>query len=398
MEELKKVLDALGSAFEEYKKTNDDRFAELKKGGDAGQHEEKLAKLEADIKRLDEEKAALEAKLSRPGAPDTGDVADAEYRKAFEGFVRKGKVSEELESKNMNTVTDSDGGYAVPEELNREIYSLLTRATPMRGVCRVISIGTPEYRELVNKHGADSGWVGETDPRPATGTPDLDRLEPFMGEIYANPAATQTALDDVFFNIEQFLASEIATEFAERENAAFTTGDGTKKPKGFLAYPNADTADGTRAFGALQFIATGEAAGFPTTNPGDVLIDLIHALKSGHRTAARFMMANLTLAAIRKWKDSDGNYLWQPGLQQGVPSMLLGYPVTENEDMPAVGANALPVAFGDFVRGYTIVDRIGIRMLRDPYTSKPYVHFYSTKRVGGFLKDSEAIKLLKCAA
>jgi phage major capsid protein, HK97 family len=397
MEELKKVLDALGTAFEEYKKTNDERFEELKKGGDAGQHEEKLAKLEADIKRFGEEKAALEAKLSRPGAPDTGDVSDVEYRKAFEGFVRKGNISPEL-TKDMTTGSDPDGGYAVPQEMSREIYSLLTKATPMRGVCRVISIGTPDYKELVNKHGSTSGWVGESDPRPKTDTPQLDEVTPYMGEIYANPAATQTVLEDVFFNVEQFLAAEVATEFSEKENEAFTLGDGTKKPMGFLAYPNADTADGTRAFGTLQFIATGGAAGFPTANPGDILIDLIHALKSGHRTAARFMMANLTLAAIRKWKDSDGNYLWQPGLQQGVPSLLLGYLVTENEDMPAVGANALAVAFGDFNRGYTIVDRVGVSMLRDPYTAKPFVTFYTRKRVGGFLKDSEAIKLLKCAA
>lgn len=398
MEELKGILEALARAFEEYKGANDARIAEMKKGGDAGEIEAKLARLEKEIKRLDDEKSALEAKMNRPPAPGATAASDAEYRKAFEGFVRKGKVSQELESKGMSAGSDADGGYAVPEELNREIYSLLTAATPMRGICRVISVSTPDYKEIVNKHGAASGWVGETDDRPEMGTPKLDLVTPFMGEIYANPTATQTVLDDAFFNVEQFLAAEVSQVFAEQENKAYTSGDGTKKPKGFLAYPSAAIGDAARAFGTLQFLATGNAAGFPAANPGDLLIDLIHSLKQGHRANARFVMANLTLAAIRKWKDSEGNYLWQPGLQIGVPSMLLGYPVTENEDMPSVGANALAVAFGDFARGYTIVDRIGVRMLRDPYTNKPYVGFYTTKRVGGFLKDSEAIKLLKCAA
>lgn len=398
MEELKRVMAEFGKAFEAYKAANDARIEELKKGGDAGETEAKLAKLETELKRLDEEKGALEARMNRPAGPENEKAGDVEYRRAFEGFARKGRLSPELEAKDMTAGSDADGGYAVPEELSREIYDLLTDATPMRGVCRVISVSTPDYKELVNKHGAASGWVGETDARPGTGTPKLDLLTPFMGEIYANPAATQTALDDVFFNVEAFLAAEVSQVFSEQENIAFTLGDGVKKPKGFLAYPNANTADGTRAFGTLQFLPTGNAAGFPASNPGDLLIDLIHALKQGHRSGARWMMANLTLAAVRKWKDSEGNYLWQPGLQQGVPSMLLGYPITENEDMPAVGANALPLAFGDFVRGYTIVDRVGVRMLRDPYTNKPYVQFYTTKRVGGFLKDSEAIKLLKCAA
>jgi HK97 family phage major capsid protein len=400
--ELKEVLDQLGKAFEEYRKTNDARLEELRKTGhNSAELEEKLARIDGELRRLDEEKGKLEAKLNRPGlASGNEDPVKTEHKSAFLRWMRKG-VEEglaDLQLKAIQTGVEGDGGYAVPELLNREIYSLLQKATPMRNVCRVITVGGGEYKELVNKHGATSGWVGETDARAATATPTLTELTPFMGEIYAYPQATQRALDDLFFDVEGWLAAELRDAFTIAENAAFTTGNGTNKPKGFLAYPAALTADATRAFGTLQYLRTGAAAGLPASNPGDLLIDVIHSLKAGHRANARWMMNGLTLAQIRKWKDNENNYLWQPGLQAGVPSALLGYPVTENEDMPDVAADAYAIAFGDFRAGYTIVDRIGIRMLRDPYTNKPYVGFYSTMRVGGFLKDSEAIKLVKCEA
>lgn len=405
MDELKKILEALGKAFEEYKTANDARIEEMKKGGSGAEFEAKLARIEGELKRLDEEKGIIEAKMSRPGfggGAGEENAAASEHKAAFEKWLRKGVEDglgelERKSSKAVNVTNDGEGGYAVPETLGRDIYSLLLPATPMRGVCRQLTVGNEAYKELVNLHGAGSGWVGETDPRPATDGPGLEEVTPFMGEVYALPEATQKSLDDIFFNVESWLAEELATQFALKENLAFTSGDGTKKPKGFLAYPNADTADGTRPFGTLQFLKTGAAADFPATNPSDLLIDVIHALKAGHRTGARWMLNNLTLAKVRKWKDSDGNYLWQPGLQAGVPSAILGYPFTENEAMPDIGANALCMAFGDFRRGYTVVDRIGVRSLRDPYTHKPYVGFYTTKRVGGFVRDSEAIKLIKCA-
>ena len=400
--ELKKILDELARAFEEYKKTNDERLEGLKKTGhNSAELEAKLAKIDADLKRLDEEKGKLEAKMNRPGlVAGSEDPVKAEHKGAFMKWMRKGTEDglADLQLKAIQTSVEGDGGYAVPEVLNREIYSLLQKATPMRNVCRVITVGGGEYKELVNKHGASSGWVGETDARTATNTPSLAELTPYMGEIYAYPQATQRALDDLFFDVEAWLAAELRDAFTIAENAAFTTGNGTNKPKGFLAYTAALTADGTRAFGSLQYLRTGVADGLPTTDPGDLLIDVVHALKAGHRGNARWMLNGLTLAKIRKWKDADDNYLWQPGLQAGVPSALLGYPVTENEDMPDVAADAYALAFGDFRAGYTIVDRVGIRMLRDPYTNKPYVGFYTTMRVGGFLKDSEAIKLVKCEA
>jgi HK97 family phage major capsid protein len=275
--------------------------------------------------------------------------------------------------------------------------------SPMRGACNVITVGTGDYKKLVNIHGTGSGWVDEDDTRTATNTPQLAQVAAVMGEIYANPQATQTALDDIFFDAEGWLSQEIAEAFAIAEGTAFVTGNGTKKPKGFLAYTTSSDADSARAFGTVQYIATGSDGAFKTAtasvNQADDLITAIQAMKSGLRTGAAWMLNSATLATVRKWKAySTGDYIWQPGLQAGAPSSLLGYPVVENEDMPDVGSGTVPIALANWKRAYTIVDRIGIRTLRDPYTNKPYVGFYATKRVGGMLVDSNAIKLIKLSA
>lgn len=216
-----------------------------------------------------------------------------------------------------------------------------------------------------------------------------------MGEIYANPQATQTMLDDVFFNAEAWIQDEIATEFMYQEGAAFVVGNGTNKPKGFLAYATAATADSARADGTIEHVATGVAGDFAASNKGDALINLVYKLKAGHRAGAVFTINKALLGEIRGFKNGDNDYIWRPGLDAGQPSTLLGYNVIEIEDMPTKAANSLSVAFGNFKAGYTIVDRMGARTLRDPFTNKPYVGFYTTKRVGGMLVDSEAIKVLK---
>ncbi|EFO2900406.1 phage major capsid protein, partial [Escherichia coli] len=200
--------------------------------------------------------------------------------------------------------------------------------------------------------------------------------------------------DDAFFNVEDWINSELALEFAEQEEIAFTSGDGSKKPKGFLAYESTDEDDKTRAFGKLQHIASGAASGVTA----DAIIKLIYTLRKAHRSGAKFMMNNSSLFAIRLLKDNDGNYLWRPGIELGQPSSLAGYGIVENEQMPDIAADAKAIAFGNFKRGYTIVDRIGTRILRDPYTNKPFVGFYTTKRTGGMLVDSQAIKLMKIGA
>lgn len=389
------VAEALGKKFDEFKKTNDKRIEgmEEEKGKLSGQ----VDTLNEKLGELDELKSNLEKELLALKRPDgTGTKEASEHKTAFLQFVRKGIDTGlgDLQAKALQIGTEADGGYAVPEEMDRNIIQLLRDTSPMRQVCNQITVGSPDYKRLVGLGGAGSGWVGETDPRPATGTPTLGQISAFMGEIYSNPQATQTSLDDIFFNAETWLNEEVAREFSEKEGNAFLLGNGTNKPKGLLAYPLLTTADDVRAFGSLQKLISGSAGAFN----GDKLIDLIHSLKAGYRANGKFMMGNLTVAYARKLKDSDGNYLWRPGLEAGAPSSLLGYGIVENEDMPDVAVDANAIAFGDFKRAYTIVDRIGTRVLRDPYTNKPYVGFYTTKRVGGMLVDSQAVKILTLSA
>lgn len=400
--ELKELLEEQGKAFEDFKKSNDALLQAKAEGRAVSELEARVEAADAQIARLSKALDEVAKKANRPGAAGDGEKAriEAEHKEAWLGWVRKGNDAglAELESRAISVGTPSDGGYAVPMEQDREILRLLREQSPMRQVCRVVTIGTEDYTKLVQIGRAASGWVGEKDARPETGTPTWQPVKPTFGEIYANPAVTQKALDDLFFNVESELALDIALEFAEQESRAFLTGDGADKPKGLLAYPQAEGDDKSRPFGTLQCLKTGVADGFKASGPADDLIDLIYALKKGHRTGAQWMLNSKTLSVIRKWKDSDGNYLWQPALTAGQPSQILGYGIVENEDMPDVGANAAPVLFGNYARAYWIFDRIGIRSLRDPFTNKPYVHFYTTKRVGGMLADSEAVKILKCAA
>lgn len=404
-EELKSLLEEQNKAFAEFKQANDACLKAKAEGKAVSELQAKVEAANEDITRLGKELNELAKKANRPGAgSDDKTHVEAEHKAAWERWARKGDDAglAELEAKAVSVGTPADGGYAMPIEQDREILRLLRNESPMRQVCRVVTIGTEDYRKLVHLGGTASGWVGEKASRPETGTPTLAEIKPVMGEIYANPAVTQKALDDLFFNVESELSADIVTEFAEQEGIAFLSGDGANKPKGLLSYPQAAIPDKTRPFGTLQFLSTGVAAGFKassnTVHPADDLVDLIYTLKKGHRNGATFMMNGKTLSTIRKWKDKDGNYIWQPGMTTGQPSQILGYSVTENEDMPDVGAGAIPLMFGNYQRAYWIIDRIGIRSLRDPYTNKPYVHFYTTKRVGGMLVDSEAVKLLKCAA
>ncbi|WP_278400452.1 phage major capsid protein [Stutzerimonas kunmingensis] len=391
IKDVQEVAEALGKKFDEFKSTNDKRVEALEseKGKLAGQVET----LNGKLSELDELKSALEKELAdakRPGA--AGSKSVSEHKNAFMQFVRKGKDDNlaELQQKALQTTVEADGGYAVPEELDRSIIELLRDESPMRSICNQITVSTPDYKRLVNLGGAGSGWVGETAARPATGTPTLAQISAFMGEIYANPQATQTSLDDLFFDAEGWLSAEVAREFAEQEGLAFLSGDGVNKPKGLLAYAMSTDNDAARAFGTLQKVHSGVAGDFTA----DDLIKMVYTLRRGFRSGASWMMPGTTVFKIRTMKDSEGNYLWRPGLEAGQPSLILGYGITENEDMPEVAADANAIAFGDFRRAYTIVDRIGTRVLRDPYTNKPNVGFYTTKRVGGMLTDSQAVKVL----
>lgn len=329
--------------------------------------------------------------------PALAGARDDGVRSAFvDGYLRRGS---ELELKSFEGTTGIDGGLVVPRELDATIDATLKTISPIRQIANVVRVGSAGYRKLITTGGTLSGWAAETAARPETDTPKFREIAPPMGELYANPAASQAMLDDANFDVESWLAGEIATEFARAENAAFVNGDGVNKPRGFLRGPAPTVeADAVRAFGTLQYLPSGAAGAFPTAAPADRLIDLIQLLRQPYRQGAVFVMNSATLARIRKFKTSDGAFLWQPSVHAGRPDTLLGYPVVEAEDMPDVAADSFAIAFGNFSAGYLIAERSETTILRDPFTKKPYVYFYAVKRIGGAVVNSEAIKLMKFSA
>jgi HK97 family phage major capsid protein len=314
---------------------------------------------------------------------------------AFESFVRAGHGG--VETKAMSGATDAAGGYAVPREIDAAIDETLASISPIRAIANVVKVGSAGYRKLVTTGGTPSGWSSETGARAETASPVFNEIVPPTGELFANPAASQAMLDDAAFDVEEWLAYEIAVEFARAEGAAFVSGNGTNRPKGFLSATTSSSGDATRTFGQVQYVPTGAAGAF-AANPEEKLIDLVQSLRTPYRQGASFVMNSSTLAKLRKFKTSDGQFLWAPGLSVGQPATLLGYPVVEAEDMPDIAANSLSIAFGNFKAGYLIAERTETQILRDPYSNKPFVMFYATKRVGGCVSNSEAIKLLKFSA
>ncbi|MDE8654778.1 phage major capsid protein [Novosphingobium album (ex Liu et al. 2023)] len=402
----KALVAQINTAFEEFKTVNN---AALAGKADDAVVSEKLGKINDSINDLTValEKAQADLAAAQLGGGG-GDEVSAEVREhagVFNTWFRKGDRAidadlRDLEVKaKLTTQSDPDGGYLVPETMEAGIDRVLGKQSAIRSISRVINISGQTYKKLVNMGGASSGWVGEQQARTETTTPTLREIAINVHELYAQPAATQTALDDAVFNVEQWLADEVSIEFAEQEGGAFANGDGVSKPRGIFNYPT--VLNDNYAWGKLGFVKTGAAAAFvaPTSelSPADCMIDLYYSLKSGYRNNASWLTSDKVLGTIRKFKDGDGNYLWAaPTGTADVPT-ILQKPVVTDDNVPALGANAFPVAFGDFNRGYTVVDRQGIRVLRDPYTSKPNVLFYTTKRVGGGVTNFEAIKLLKCS-
>ena len=396
------AVEEVARAFEAFKEGNDARLAEIDRRLCADVvTEEKVARIDATLDatkaRLD--RLALDGRRPALGdSPEGGrDPAAAEHKAAFLSYVRTGEAAglKVLEGKALSAGSGPDGGYLVPDTVEREVLRRLSAISPIRSIASVRVISGGHYKRAFSTTGAAAGWVGETAPRPQTAASTLAEMSYPAMELYAMPAATQTLLDDAIVDIGQWIADEVDTAFAEQEGAAFVVGDGVNKPKGFLAEDTVD--NGAWTWGKLGFVPTGAAGAFPGANPSDVLISLIYAVKAGYRQNASFVMNRKTQAAIRKFKDAQGNYLWQPPASAGGPATLMGFPVVEAEDMPDIAANATALAFGDFRRGYLVVDRAGVRVLRDPYSAKPYVLFYTTKRVGGGVQDYDAIKLLKFA-
>jgi HK97 family phage major capsid protein len=407
---------AIGEALEELKKTVLDHRTEMQKELEAvksGNPDEAISKRVNELtENLKKTTALVDAMRLRDKRPETVDAngkkremteVEVKHREAALAFIRKGDASlyEVDELKALSAGSDPDGGYMITPDMDREISRVVSEASPIRSVANIVNTSSSVFKRLINVGGTGSGWVGESEARPQTDTANLrERAYPVM-ELYAMPAATQTLLDDAAFNVEGWLADEVQIEFAEQEGAAFIMGDGVAKPKGFIGgYTPVADANFTEAGGAPGFVITGAAGAFKTTADGDEennLIDLIYSLKASYRGNARFIMNRATIGTVRKFRDADGRAFWQESTQAGQPSSLLGYPVLEAEDMPDIADDAYPLAFGDFNRGYQVVDRIGTRVLRDPYTAKPFVLFYTTKRVGGGIRMAEAIKLLKAA-
>lgn len=380
----KAMIGQLQAAFEEFKTANDEK---LKAKADVVL-DEKVQRLDAAIDGFQATIDELNAKIAAGAANKTA-LRDAEYTSAFQAHFRKGAVEASL-----NKGADDEGGYLAPIEWDRTITDKLIEVSPMRQIATVQTVSSAGFKKLYNLHGTGSGWVGETAARPETATPEFGVQTFVPGELYANPAATQQLLDDSEVNLEAWLANEVETEFAYQEGLAFVSGNGTNKPKGFLTYVTGAANAADNPLGAIQVTTAADDVAVTT----DELIDLVYSLPGVLAQNSRFVANRNSLSKVRKLKNSDGDYVWQPSLQAGQPAQLLGYPVTEMAAMPNMAAGAVPIAFGDFRRGYLIVDRTGVRVLRDPYTNKPYVMFYTTKRVGGGVQNPEAIKALKMGA
>ena len=391
--------DEFMRTFQAFKEANDERLDAIARRGDV-LLDEKVDRINGAIDAQQRHLEQIALKNARPALETSlrpRHAANREHKSAFESYVRGGETAalRALETKALSVSSNADGGYLVPPELEREIGQRLATISPIRGIASVREISGNVYKKPFMLTGPATGWVGETDARTQTASPTLDALSFPAMELYAMPAATATLLDDSAVNIDEWIASEVELTFAVQEGAAFVAGDGVNKPKGFVSYTA--VANASWSWGNLGYIASGAAGAFASTDPSDKLVDLIYALKAGYRQNAAFVMNRKTQGAIRKFKDSGGAYLWQPPEQAGGRASLMTFPLVEAEDMPDVAANSLAVAFGDFRRGYLIVDRTGVRVLRDPYSAKPYVLFYTTKRVGGGVQDFDAIKVMKFA-
>ncbi|MBB5715854.1 phage major capsid protein [Sphingomonas aerophila] len=391
-------INALGSGFEQFKSAINDRLNEIQKKGSVDPlTEQKITNMAGDLVALQSTVTDLAKKSNRVGASEANADVDA-HREAFLKFARKGIEGNlaDLEAKAMSVGSDTDGGYSVPETLSTAIIEKVVQINPLRALCDVVTSTSENVKFLYNKKGTTSAWVGETDARTATNTSQLVEITPSFGEVYANPMVTQKLLDDAGFDVEAFIAAEVAQEFARAEAKAFLSGDGVNKPKGMLAGATALTGDATRPYGTIQHVVSGQAAALPTDLAA--FYQLKYSLKGEYRSGAGFLANSTTLASLMSKADSQGRPLWQPSLIIGQPSTFLGDPIWECQDMDDVAAGKLPLAYGNYKSAYMIADRIGIRILRDPFTNKPYVGFYTTKRVGGVLKDSEAVKVLKISA
>jgi len=389
---MEKTLQELQKAFSDFKAEHQKQLDDIKKGINDPLQAQVVEKVSAQVDDLQKAVDQANIKLAAyemAGAASGQKIKDPEYNTAFLAHMKKGDVQASL-----NKGQASEGGYLAPVEWDRTIGDKLVEISQMRAICFVQSISTAGFTKLFNLKGTASGWVGEKEARPDTSTPTFGQMTYTTGEIYANPSATQQMLDDAEINLETWLAGEVAQEFSFQEGIAFLTGNGTNKPTGLMTYIEGMANATTHPYGAIRKVASKNA----TTITSDSIIDLIYSLPGAFTGNARFIMNRATQGIVRKLKDGQGNYLWQPSFVAGQPATIAGYPLSEIPGMPDMVANATPILFGDFLRGYLIIDRVGVRVLRDPYTNKPFVNFYTTKRVGGGLLNPEPLRALSIEA
>lgn len=353
------------------------------------------------LKQQDERMTMLDRKTMTHARPALSMAAEVEvpHRKAFAAYLRSGDDDGlrglALEGKAMSTAVAADGGYLIDPQTADTIRSMLVSTSSIRSIASVAHVEAHSFDVLIDRSEVGSGWITEASSVTDSATPAIERISIKLHELSAMPKASQRLLDDSAFDVEGWLAGKIATRFIRAESAAFVSGDGVDKPKGFLL--PAKVANASWAWGSLGYVASGAAADFPTTNAADCIVNLVYALAADYRANATFVMNSKTAGAVRKMKDADGRFLWSDGLAAGEPARLMGYAVLIAEDMPDIASNAYAIAFGDFHNGYTIAERPDMRVLRDPFSAKPHVLFYASKRVGGDVSDFAAIKLLKFA-
>jgi len=355
----------------------------------------RLERQEERVKMLDQKS------MTRPGRPvlAQASVQEAPHAKAFAAYLRRGDDEGyrglSLEGKALSTAVAGEGGYLVDPQTAERIRGVLNSAASIRSIANVVQVEATAFDVLVDHTDVGAGWATETGAVPESDTPLIDRISIPLHELSAMPKASQRLLDDSAFDVEGWLADRIADKFARAEAAAFIGGDGSDKPTGFLAHPAVD--NDLWAWGNIGYVPTGAAGDFAPASPSDAVVDLVYALGARYRANGSFVMNSKTAGAVRKMKDADGRFLWSDGLSAGEPARLMGYPVLLAEDMPDIGPDAFAIAFGDFRAGYTIAERPDLRILRDPFSAKPHVLFYATRRVGGDVSDFAAIKLLKFA-
>lgn len=359
------------------------------------------AEVTSALHQQEERLTMLQAKTMTYGRPVLSTAVDMEepHKKAFNAYLRhgddEGLRSLMLEGKALSTAVPGDGGFLVDPRTADTVKSMLVATGSIRSIASVVTVDATSFDVLIDRSDVGTGWVTETGSVSETATPLIERISIRLHQLAAMPKASQRLLDDSAFDVEGWLAEKIASRFIRSESAAFVNGDGVDKPKGFLL--PAKVANSTWTWGSLGYVASGAAADFPTTNAVDCIVNLVYALAAPYRANATFVMNSKTAGAVRKMKDADGRFMWADGLAVAEPPRLMGYPVLICEDMPDIAANAHAIAFGDFAAGYTIAERTDLRILRDPFSAKPHVLFYATKRVGGDISDYAAIKLLKFA-